>query len=676
MSRIPLVFCLPLLIAASVSDAAERKVPFWPDTVPSAIHAAVDGQAALESVRALGRFHRVHGSPGYAAAAGWVRGQAQIAGLSEVVVEHFPADGRSRYQHFRSYLGWNGVSGKLDELSPKPHPIARFPELPVALADYSQDTDVTAELIDVGAGTSTKDYVGRDIKGKIVLASGPLALVHKMAVEERAALGFLSDFPNQTTAWSGDDADLVRWGHLSPYQTKNKFAFMLSKRQAREYRERLAADEHITLHAAIKAQMQEANYDVVSAIIPGTDAMAGEVVLTAHLCHQSAGANDNASGSAAILEVARSLSRAIANGSIAKPRFTIRFLWTPEIAGSQAWLSRHPDIAARMVGGIHMDMVGALLATTHSTFHLSRSAATLPHVINDIGITFFDEVVAASANYAEHGGDSYAGFVTPAGSRDVFLGDVRPIELGSDHEVFQAGGWGIPMLYFHDWPDVTIHTNKDLPENLDATKLGRVTYLGAAIAYSLAAIPANEAPRLLAVARASAEKDLAQARLRAALSEENSDDKRDGALAVRESLTQSTSMLASISKLWPATTNAVRDISAQLKTNQPVVPAATNLDKRIPIRSAEIRGPLNVYYYDHVSEAMAARGIKETTAPAIAIKRGDPELMEYEAFNLVDGQRSVSEIADILTGRYAAVPLSFVSVRLERLAAAGVIDWK
>jgi hypothetical protein len=670
--QFPLIFITSAALLVNVANANERNVPFWPDTVPSAIHAAIDGQAALESVRSIGRFHRVHGSPGYAAAADWVRGQAASAGLSEVAVEHFPADGITRYNHFRSYLGWNGVAAKLDEVSPKPHPLARFPELPVALADYSQDADVTAELIDVGAGASAKDYVGRDIRGKIVLASGPLTLVHKLAVEERGALGFLSDFPNQTTAWSGDDPDLVRWGHLSPYQTKNKFAFMLSKRQSRDYRERLAAGEHITLHATVQAQMQAANFDVVSAIIPGTEPTAGEVILTAHLCHQSAGANDNASGSAAILEVARSLSRAIASGSIARPRFTIRFLWTPEIAGSQAWLSRHPEIAARMVGGIHMDMVGALLATTHSTFHLSRTAASLPHVLNDIGLAFFDEVVAASANHAERGGDGYAGFVTPGGSRDVFLGDVRNIELGSDHEVFQAAGWGVPMLYFHDWPDVTIHTNKDLPENLDATKLARVTYLGAAIAYTLAALPANEAQRLLAMTRASAEKDLAQARLKAALSE----NQRDGVLAVRESLAQSTATLASISKLWPGTMNAIQEIRAQLKKNQVIIPAATKLDKRVPVRSAEIRGPLNVYYYDHLSEALAARGVTEPTAPAIAIKRGDPELMEYEALNLADGQRSVGEISDILTGRYATVPLNFVVAHFERLAAAGVISWK
>ncbi len=410
---------------------------------------------------------------------------------------------------------------------------------------------MTAELVDVGEGVSAKDYEGREVKGRIVLASGPLPLVHRLAVEERGALGFLSDFPNQTTAWSGDDPDLVRWGHLSPYQTKNRFAFMLSKRQSRDYRARLAARERISVHAVVRAQMKPATFDVVSATIPGADPAAGEVVLTAHLCHQSAGANDNASGSAAILEVARTLSRAIGGGSIPKPRLTIRFLWTPEIAGSQAWLARHPEIAARIVGGIHMDMVGTLLAVTHSTFHLSRTAASLPHVLDDIGQAFFDEVVAASAHHAERGGDGYAGFVTPGGSRDLFLGDVRPVELGSDHEVFEAGGFGVPMLYFHDWPDVTIHTNKDQPENLDATKLGRVTYLGAGIAYTLAALPDGEAPRLLALARAHAEKDLAQARLKATLAENG----RDGALAVRETLASTESNLASISRRWPSTAN-------------------------------------------------------------------------------------------------------------------------
>ena len=87
--------------------------------------------------------------------------------------------------------------------------------------------------------------------GRIVLADGPLPDVHRAACEERGAAGFLSDFPNQTTAWSGDDRDLVRWGHLSPYQLRNRFAFMISRRQAEGLRARLAAGAMLAMAPVI-----------------------------------------------------------------------------------------------------------------------------------------------------------------------------------------------------------------------------------------------------------------------------------------------------------------------------------------------------------------------------------------------------------------------------------------
>jgi len=660
------IAALVALLAAAAPTAAGRRIPFWPDAVPEAIHRALDGAAALESVRELGRFHRVHGSPGFAAAAEHVRRKAAAAGLSDAIVERFPADGETRYAHFRSYYGWNATAATLDELAPRPQTLARFPELPVALADYSQSADVTADLVDVGAGASPGDYEGREVRGRLVLASGPLPAVHRAAVEERGAAGLLSDFPNQTTAWSGDDRDLVRWGHLSPYQIRNTFAFMLSKRQSEALRARLRAGERLSLRARIDARMVPATYDVVSARIPGTDPGAGEVVLTAHLCHQSAGANDNASGSAAILEVARALQAAVRDGAIPAPRRTLRFVWTPEIAGAQAWLVRHPEIAARLRAGIHMDMVGGLLATTRGTFHLSRTAASLPHVANVIAAAFFDEVVEASARHAERGGDPFAGFVSPGGSREAFLGDMRAVEMGSDHDVFQAAGWGVPLLYFHDWPDVTIHTSKDQPENLDATKLGRVAYMGAGIAYTLAALPDAEAPRLLAMVQADAEQALARARLRAALGEGD----RDGALAVREATAQSVETLASLRALWPAAAAAALAIEARLAASAPRVAPAPGGDARVPVRSAEVRGPLGVYYYDHLEESEGGAGADVTGVAPI------DERTAYEALNLADGARSIAEIRDVLTGRYGPVPMSELTAWFDRLARKGVVGYR
>jgi len=646
-----------LLLLPPGGGAPERRIPFWPDEVPEAIHAEVNGAAALQTVRELARFHRVHGSPGLAAAAEQLRQRLLAAGLSDAAIERFPADGKTAYAHFRSYFGWNPVAASLEESSPRPRPIASFPELPVALADYSQDADVTAELIDVGRGTDAKDFAGKDVRGKLVLAGGSLATVHRLACKERGAAGFLSDFPNQTTAWSGDDRDLVRWGHLDPYETTNRFAFMLSKRQAEELRARLAGGEKIVLRARVRAKMVPATYDVVVATIPGTDPSAGEVVLTAHVCHQSPGANDNASGSAAILEVARALSAGIQRQTLARPRRTIRFLWLPEIAGSQAYLIRHPEVVRRLVAGIHMDMVGGLLATTKGTFHLSRTAETLPHAVSAIARAWFEQVVAASARYAERGGDPYAGFAWPSGSREAFLGDLRAFEMGSDNEVFEEVSFAVPMVYFHDYPDVTIHTNRDQPENLDATKLGRVAYLGAGVAWTLAALPDAEAPRLLAATLADAEERIARAKAASG---------PDAWLARREAAAEGIEALRSVARLWPSTAAAVEAEIGRLRSQIPSFSPERGgtTDPRVPVRNPAIRGPLDVYYFSYLVEVGADAAESENDA-------GGP--LSFEAFNLVDGKRSVSEIRDILAGRYGAAPLPAIAAYFDVLAKAGAV---
>jgi hypothetical protein len=642
-------------------------VPFWPQAVTDAIHGEIDGGAALRTVRDLGRFHRVHGSPGFAAAAEMIRDRLVAAGLADAAIERFPADGQTRYAHFRSYLGWDPTEASLEEVSPHARPVARFPDLAVALADYSQDADVTAELVDVGRGAAPADYAGKEIRGRLVLASGPLPLVHRRAVEERGAAGFLSDYPNQRTAWSGDDRDLVRWGHLSPYQRRNTFAFMLSPRQSGDLRSRLAAGEKIVLHARVRARMVPATYDVVTATIPGQERPAEEVVLTAHLCHQSAGANDNASGSAAILEIARALRSAVARGTLAAPRRTVRFLWLPEIAGSQAWLVRHPEAARAIVAGIHMDMVGGLLAPTHGTFHLSRSAESRPHVADEIARAWLAAVVRASERYAERGGDAYAGLAWPSGSRESFLADLRGVEMGSDHEVFEEASFGVPMVYFHDWPDVTIHTNKDLPENLDATKMGRVAFLGAGIAWTLAALPDAEAPRLLAVTRAG----LAERSARAGLGADLAGDARDAALIGREAAAVAAATLRSLSTLWPSATSAAREEEARRPVSSVMAPGAGG-DARVPVRNPDVRGPLGVYYYDHLAEVLGPDA--EVESPLA--RRDGGEVFTWETLNLVDGRRSVQEIRDVLTGRYAPVPLAEVAGYLDLLARAHVVSWK
>jgi hypothetical protein len=160
--------------------------------------------------------------------------------------------------------------------------------------------------------------------------------------------------------------------------------------------------------------------------------------------------------------------------------------------------------------------------------------------------------------------------------------------------------------------------------------------------------------------------------LRAALAE----DPRDGALAVRESLTTAREALGTLRSLWPSTAASTRDLEARWTAEAPRVVAVPRGDGRVPVRSPEVRGPLQLYYYDHVAESLAARGLEDVPVSDVTGYPDDAELIAYEALNLADGRRSVAEIRDVLTGRYGPLPIAIVSAEFERLVRAGVVSWR
>jgi aminopeptidase YwaD len=102
--------------------------------------------------------------------------------------------------------------------------------------------------IPFGDGSHDADCDGKDVRGKVVLADGVPSRVQAQAVVKYGAAGIVSDMPNQTTAWSGLDRTLVRWGHLDARLSAG-FAFMISRESAESLRTLLRAGESITLSA-------------------------------------------------------------------------------------------------------------------------------------------------------------------------------------------------------------------------------------------------------------------------------------------------------------------------------------------------------------------------------------------------------------------------------------------
>ena len=430
------------LLAACVSGWACATTPVsglpLADADVAALANEVNGETAKRNLEGIVQFHRQRGSRGFHSAAELVAERAKAYGLSDVEILHFPADGKIFYGTQRSRMGWDADKGELTEVRDgKETLVASFAAMSVALAEDSESAEQTTDLVDVGNGDSEADYSGKNVKGKIVLVAHQPSSAQELAIGRFGAVGMVSYAPNQTTAWSGENPEQVRWGHLDSFSPHKTFAFMVSLGAGNTYKSRLAAGETIRLHASVQAGQHPGNYDIVTAVIPGADPVLRdeEIAFSCHLDHQKPGANDNASGCVTILEAGRTLQALIGSGKLAPPARTIRFIWPPEVEGTTTLLNARPEFARRIKAVIHMDMVGGG-PQTQAVFHVTRGPASLPSPVQDIAWSFASWVNAQTYRYAATGKSDFP-MVAASGGKEPLRAEDSPFEMGSDHEVYQ-----------------------------------------------------------------------------------------------------------------------------------------------------------------------------------------------------------------------------------------------
>ncbi len=557
--------------------------------------------------------------------------------------------------------------------------LASYAAEPVVLAEDSESADVTAELVDVGAGTSEADYAGKDVKGKIVLVSASPGAAQELAVGKFGAAGLVSYQQNQKNAWWGEDENLIRWGHLETFSEHKTFAFMVSLKTARGMRERLASGEKIQLHAVVKAGQHAGNYEVVTAVIPGSDPKLKEeeIAFSCHLDHQRPGANDNASGCVTILEVARTLNKLIGEGKLARPARTIRFIWPPEIEGTLALLNGKPEFAKQIKAVIHMDMVGGGPATK-AVFHVTRGPMSLPSFVHDVAWAFADWLNDQSYRYAAGLRSEYP-TVAPEGGKEPLRAEYSAYTMGSDHDVYQDSSFGIPAIYMNDWPDRYIHTNFDTAANIDTTKLKRAAFIGAASGYFLAGM--NSEKSMYEVEPILREGELLRyaETVRRMLSIPSSEA---GNLFERFE-TREMEMGSPILDLsWfpdlrPTTGVAKKGNAEERHRYDDPLPA-----RKAPVgdaalvfsRKAQPKGPLAVFGYDYFGDHAKAAGVAEPKLLSYEGLWGSGEEYAYEILNFADGRRNAQEIRDAVSAEYGPVPLELVVEWLKALEKIGVVS--
>jgi aminopeptidase YwaD len=696
------------LLWAIQSPAAWAQHPFLSDADWSVLRHEAGGSAPYENLRALTRLHRVPATPEFDQAANLMLERAKEYGLQDVHAEQFPIDGKIHYGLMRSHVAWNVEGARLWQIEPQHAMLADWSTDPIRLADYSHSADVEAPLIDVGAGTSDTDYAGKDVRGKIVLADGVLSSVQRLAVAKYGAAGIVSDMPNQATAWSGLDTGIVRWGHLDGTLPQG-FAFMVSRATASGLRVQLAGGHPVLLGAHVKAEVGAGHWTVVTGTIPGTESGAGEIVFSCHLDHQRPGANDNGSGCVTILESARVLSRLIGNGVLKRPQRTLRFIWGPEVEGTMAYLSRHPEIRASMRADIHMDMVGGDLFKNKSVLHVTQTPWSLPTFVTDIGATMAESIRDAATAYAEDGGNEDAAVVEDRdgalGTRNAFFVDETPYAEGSDHDDYDSSTIAVPSLYLRDWPDIYIHTDHDTLQQIDATKLRRVALLGAASGYSFATLDAANASLVLPFLSARAQQRVAQGFNRALLLTQQQIPPQEALFEARNLLAQllrrEQAGLQSFALYTQSHPQSLASAVAALKSQAAtldgwLVQAAATRGahdpnwtpawraaaeaKRVPRRIGEF-GPLTFQNDDVLRDRLGEERVRTVKLLSAGSSRfvnvqDRSALYAYEIVNFVDGNRSVAEIRDAVSAEFGPIPLDMVSDYLNACEEAKIIAFR
>ncbi|HEX8559372.1 MAG TPA: M28 family peptidase [Pyrinomonadaceae bacterium] len=697
-----------LLLSAVAPVCRAQTTPFLSDEEIRTLSNEISGDRAFEHIRWLSHWHRDSGMEGFFKARDYVMQAAREAGLDEVRFVEQPLQGPN----------YTARAGELWMVEPVELKLADIGEHAVYLADMSRDADLTADLVDVGDGTEAA-MRGLDVRGKIVLTSGPPQRAVANAVAKGGAVGVVTyqtsegksplDYPDQI-AWSRIDAE-------PPAGTQGTFAFVLPPRKGETLRRILQTTEtqdffatgrpapggRVRLRAKVDTEFGAApgRTGFVEAVIRGTRPNAQQIVLTAHLQEEQGSANDDGSGCANLLELARAFNRLIREGKMKRPQRDLRFWWTDEIYSEYYHFGKHPEEARRILANVHQDMTGANLAmgsrVQHLIFAPHSRTSYLDALFESVG-TYLIQTNNAFLAASRQGGlprPHTRPLYSTRGTRQGYNARFVPHFGSSDHMVFLEGALGIPAVALINWDDPFIHSSDDDLFQIDQTQLRRNNFLIGAMAYFLANADESDVPLLISETFAQGRRRLAND-LQAALQVLRDSAAEPGRgwqraeMIVGQGVEREARALASVRAFAGASREAARMVDEM---------------SRAEAADAGTRAQLTAFYLQlhrgsgppaaqtpTEAERAAGRKVPANVASLEAYfanrQRVAPDaggrlhgLMRAEVYNFVDGRRSYYDIYKAVYAEaaaagswyYGTVELEDVTRLLDAAVAAGAL---
>jgi len=674
------------------TTAGAQNSSLIPDEVLSAIISETSGALALAHGRNLLSYSGFAPSLGSEQTADYVAGWARAVGLEDVRIEEFPADGQKFFWTFRTEPWWEAKKGELVLLDSKTgesrERLASFGIHRIVLGRFSRSSSLAAELVDVGSGVRPEDYQGKDLRGKIALASGPAGAVHARAVWEHGASGVAVYRMADHVERPHLIGSAVIEPFLGPRGEPPAFLFSLSYSAGKALSDRLRAGETLKVRADVEAETRAGHYSQVHAVLKGTEPELLEVWVQAHTNYRNTGGGNNLTGLGATLDLARSLSKLVSDGRLARPKRSIRFTWGPEHMAVIYYLHENPEAVSRILAYLNLDMVGDHQVLSESVLRLYRTPASLPSFLNDVVEEMFDVVgrgnsisIRQGRFLAFEGGFSLP-IVEPSGSRDPFYYYIEPFWGPSDHEDIDEASLGVHAVLLNTWPDPYIGTQEDTLERADATQMKRAEVIAGASAYILATASDDRVPAL-------AQNALAKARARLASEERRAMDVLpDGNLAieiVRHAYQHEVKAIETLTAFASGEQGKayVRESAAELEAELPRAvsrlekhgaKASTATSSLVPKRTSLVRGPVNFFRPEYGRDWM----IEKTGDPGFADKvrlarRGHYYL--YETLNFADGKRNLEEIRAAIGAEYGPAPVDEIEEYFRLLERVGVVTF-
>jgi len=448
------------------------------EKIYQAFEEELSGINAKNMASQIFQFDRKCTFPEYAKSADYCCQLLRSIGL-EAKVWEFPADGKTVYGDWQMPKGWDSEDGELRIIEPenRTEVLASYRDEPLSLAMYSSstpETGVEAELIYIEDASNEKNYQGLDVNGKIVFTSSS-ADAAKLA-HQKGALGLISDYMPVFDTARETPMDLSEgrvWSRID--RDANCFAFVITPRQGINLRTMLKRYGKIKVHAYVKAKVYDDKVRIVDALIPGQ--REEEVLVIAHLFEP--GANDNASGAALTIEIARALQNLISRNKLWKSKRGIRLLLSHEFRSTMAYICTQKEIASRIMGGINPDMVG-------EDQELCKSALTY-HNVPDACFSYLMYFSNKLFSYHQET------MTNPKRGRQYQLFWCLPAKYDGNDCIISDPSIGIPTIQITQWPDRFYHTSLDTPDKISEYSMKKTGVIVGTFAYFLANAGPKEA---------------------------------------------------------------------------------------------------------------------------------------------------------------------------------------